>query len=80
MPEITATLKIEERSYNYTIQATDTLTTVRDALVVLGQFESRREGDRIADQRVHSHHSNRESPRTGRRWHRDRRHQLPPPT
>jgi hypothetical protein len=31
----TATLKIEERSYTYAIQSTDTLTTVRDALIVL---------------------------------------------
>jgi hypothetical protein len=30
-----ATLKIEERNYTYTIQSTDTLATVRDALVVL---------------------------------------------
>jgi hypothetical protein len=31
----TATLKIEERNYTYAIQSTDTLTTVRDALVAL---------------------------------------------
>ncbi len=34
-PGDVATVTIEQRNYSYTIQATDTLTTVRDALVVL---------------------------------------------
>ena len=34
-PGDVATVTIEQRNYNYTIQSTDTLTTVRDALVVL---------------------------------------------
>jgi hypothetical protein len=35
IPNDTATVSIEDRSYTYTLQSTDTLATVRDALVAL---------------------------------------------
>ena len=66
-----ATITIDSNSYNYTVQTTDTLQSVRDGLIVLINANSNERVTANARGRVHSHHPDGEGGGASRKWHPD---------